>query len=499
MELRIPFVILVATFVLVNGTMRFKPAYDVKFKPGLDEEIRQRQAENCDALMATRPELVAEIQSHQAVADQIIEYVMNGALKGKTYDEVHDLVDKHPVRFSGYQNLEDSIDYTLNRMENIHGLENVRGEQVLVPHWVRGEERAEMLAPWKKTLSILGLGTTIGTSTDGITGDVLVVISFEDLAAKQAQVPGKIVVFNQAWVDYSSGYIYRNQGASQASQYGAIASLIRSVAPFSLDTPHTGGQNYWSNVTHIPSACITIEDAELMYRLQQKGERITVSLKMLDYNLPLTTSRNVIGEIVGSSKPDEFVAVSGHIDSWDLGQGVMDDAGGCMISVMALAAIKALNLRPTRTLQTILWTSEEPGLWGVEDFVKQHMDILINYSAVFESDSGTFDPLGLDFAGSELAGCIVNEVLKLTASINTTTYQRFPSVSSDIGRLIDQGVPGLSLNNANDMYFWYHHTTADTITMADPIELDKGTALWAVSSFVLANLTEKLPRDPPAP
>lgn len=124
MELRIPFVILVATFVLVNGTMRFKPAYDVKFKPGLDEEIRQRQAENCDALMATRPELVAEIQSHQAVADQIIEYVMNGALKGKTYDEVHDLVDKHPVRFSGYQNLEDSIDYTLNRMENIHGLEN---------------------------------------------------------------------------------------------------------------------------------------------------------------------------------------------------------------------------------------------------------------------------------------------------------------------------------------------------------------------------------------
>lgn len=167
-----------------------------------------------------------------------------------------------------------------------------------------------------------------------------------------------------------------------------------------------------------------------------------------------------------------------------------------MISLIALAVLKDLNFVPRRTLQTILWTSEEPGLWGVADFVRQHEDILPNYSAVFESDSGTFDPLGLDFAGSETAGCIVYEILKLTESIETTTYQRFPSVSSDISRLIEKGVPGLSLNNANGMYFWYHHTEADTITMADMTELDKGTALWAVSSFILANLTDKLPRDP---
>lgn len=167
-----------------------------------------------------------------------------------------------------------------------------------------------------------------------------------------------------------------------------------------------------------------------------------------------------------------------------------------MISVMAVAALKRLNLQPKRTLQAILWTSEEVGLWGVEDFANQHEDILSNYSVVFESDSGTFLPRGLDFAGSELAGCIVNEVLKLTSKIDTTAYARFASVSSDITKLQAKGVPGLSLNNANDKYFWYHHTEADTITMINSTELDYGAALFAATSFVLADLDEMLPRDP---
>jgi len=237
-----------------------------------------------------------------------------------------------------------------------------------------------------------------------------------------------------------------------------------------------------------------------MQRLQDKGDTIRVNLKMLDYNLPMTTSRNAIGELVGHELPHEYVAVSGHIDSWDLGQGAMDDAGGCMISVMALALLKEMNLVPRRTLQVILWTSEEPGLWGAEDFVRQHDGIMGNYSAAFESDSGTFEPLGLDFAGSETAGCIVYEILKLMqcegCSLNATTYTKYDSVSTDIGHMIDKGVPGLSLNNQNDMYFWYHHTEADTITMMDSGELDRGTALWAASSYIIANLEAKLPRDP---
>jgi len=221
---------------------------------------------------------------------------------------------------------------------------------------------------------------------------------------------------------------------------------------------------------------------------------------MLDYNLPLTTSRNVIGELVGGTSPDEYVAVSGHIDSWDVGQGAMDDAGGVMVSVAAVAAIKALGLTPKRTLQAILWTSEEPGLWGVKDFAAQHEDILDKYSVVFESDSGTFKPIGLDFAGTDEAGCIVQEVLKLVTALNATTYTRYDSVSSDITVLIEKGVPGLSLHNENDMYFWYHHTEADTVSMQDPREMDLDTALFAVASYVLADISVALPRAPgPAP
>jgi carboxypeptidase Q len=220
-----------------------------------------------------------------------------------------------------------------------------------------------------------------------------------------------------------------------------------------------------------------------------------INLKMLDYNLPMTTSRNVIGEIAGRLRPDEYVAVSGHIDSWDVGQGAMDDAGGVMVSAVALAGLKYLELRPNRTLQVILWTAEEPGLWGVEDFARQHTTTLANYSAVFESDGGTFRPLGLDFAGTEEAGCIVQHVLKLVDRINATQYQRFPLVSSDITVLQAKGVPGISLANQDDMYFWYHHTEADTLSMQDPTEMDLDAALFAVSSYVLADLSVKLPRQ----
>lgn len=501
--------VFIFAFSLANGAGRYslaktspsrpEPGTNIPFKDVMSAEERVRQEVQCETLISQ--ELRDEIAGYSSVANQIIAHIMSGPFKGKSYNEMVRLIDKYPIRLSGEQNLEDSIDHMMHIMSNAMSLENVRGEQVLVPHWIRGEESAVMLEPWKKNIRLLGLGTTVGTPEAGMSHEVIVVKNFEELEARQDEVRGKIVVYNQGWLgSYGATNVYRTQGATRASRFGAVASLIESVAPFSLDSPHTGGQSYAADVTHIPTACITKEDADLMYRLQSQGERIVIDLKMLDYNLPLTTSRNVIGEIVGSTKPEEYVAVSGHIDSWDVGQGAMDDAGGVMISVAALAAIKSLGLQPKRTLQAILWTSEEPGLWGVEDFARQHKDILANYSVVFESDSGTFKPLGLDFAGTDEAGCIVQEVLKLAAPLNATTYTKYDTVSSDITVLIAEGVPGLSLHNQNDMYFWYHHTEADTVSMQDPVEMDLDCALFAVTSYVLADISAKLPRAPaPAP
>jgi len=253
-------------------------------------------------------------------------------------------------------------------------------------------------------------------------------------------------------------------------------------------------QDYQPNVTQIPTACITIEDAELLQRIQDRGWKIVIELKMADFNLPLTNSRNSVGEIVGRESPHEVIVVSGHINSWDVGQGAMDDGAGAFISVEALALLKFLELRPRRTLRAVLWTAEEPGLWGVQEYVKSHMSEMENFKAVFESDIGTFKPLGLDFAGSTQAGCIVQEVLKLLAPLNATKFRSSDDVGSDIGYFIEQGVPGLSLNTENSKYFYYHHSEADTMTVENPDELDMCTAVWAVASYVLADLSVALPR-----
>jgi carboxypeptidase Q len=175
----------------------------------------------------------------------------------------------------------------------------------------------------------------------------------------------------------------------------------------------------------------------------------------------------------------------------------MDDGGGCLISTEAVALIKYLGLKPKRSIQAVLWTSEEAGLYGAQDYARHHKDNMANIVAAFESDAGTFNPLGLDFEGTDAAGCIVNEILKLTDSIGTTAYAKYPSVSTDIRYLTQHGVPGLSLANKptdGRDYFWYHHTEADTMTLLDSEELDKGMALWAVASYVIASLNDPLPR-----
>lgn len=442
------------------------------------------------------PVVVEEISKYQDVANQIIDFVTQGGFKGRTFTNMAKFVDTFGPRVSGSLALENSIDYMIKLMNETYGLDNVHGEECIVPQYYRGQETAEIIEPRRQPIAILGLVPSVGTPPEGITAPVLVVKSFKDLELNETKAQGKIIVYNQGWLgSYGETVAYRSRGAVEAAKVGGVASLIQSVAPFSMDTPHTGGQNYAQNVTEIPTACITAEIADLLYRLQENGETITINLKMLGHKLPAITSRNVVGEIIGSEKPNEIVGISGHIDSWDVGQGAMDDAGGVFISVETLALLKALNLTPRRTLRAILWTSEEVGLVGVADYVAKHKAEMANFNAIFESDSGTFRPSGLDFAGTEEAGCIVNEVLQLLAPIHAANYSRQSSVGSDISMLIAEGVPGLSLNNENDEYFWYHHTHADTLSVQDTDEMDLCTAVWAVTSYVIADLSISLPRE----
>ncbi len=277
------------------------------------------------------PDVAKEIQSYQDVADKIIDFSLNGAGQNQSYDRLAVFTDTFGSRIAGSQNLENAIDYMLGQLSR-DGLENVHGEEANVTHWVRNQEYARLVEPRDYNIAITGLGSSVGTPKEGIYAEAMVVRSFAELDKRADEVKGKIVIFNQNYVSYGATAVYRTSSASHASKYGAAAVLIRSVAPFSIHSPHTGIMFYESGVTKIPAACITIEDAEMFDRMASRGTRLHIHLYMGAENLNLTRSRNTVAEIIGSTYPEQVVVVSGHLDSWDVGQGAMDDGGGAFIS-----------------------------------------------------------------------------------------------------------------------------------------------------------------------
>ncbi|XP_055637461.1 carboxypeptidase Q-like [Toxorhynchites rutilus septentrionalis] len=440
--------------------------------------------------------LVQEIKGYQPIVNKIVSKIVGGEFAGKTWDSLAELVDTFGARLSGSEQLEKSIDYVQEQMK-LDGLENVHTEDAPVPHWVRGYESAQLVAPFKKNLPLLGLGTTVGTPRGGIIADVVAVESFEEFETlKPEQVKGKIVVFVPQWEGYGKTVVYRSKGASVASRKGAVATLIRSVTPFSIGSPHTGGQDYDEGVNKIPSACITVEDAEMILRKYRRGETITIHLEMDDRNFEPFVSRNTIGELVGTTYTNSsVVVVSGHLDSWDVGVGAMDDGGGALISWKALTYLKAMGLRPRRTIRAILWTGEELGLWGGKAYKDAHKENeKKEFNFFFESDIGTFEPRGLDFTGNKDAECVFREVVKLMTPLNATQFETPSDGGPDISHWTSRGFPGASLMNKNEKYFWFHHSAGDSMAVEDPKNLDKCTALWAAAAYVIADLSISIPK-----
>ncbi|MCW5558158.1 MAG: M20/M25/M40 family metallo-hydrolase, partial [Verrucomicrobiae bacterium] len=268
------------------------------------------------------------------------------------------LCDTFGPRYAGSTNLEAAIDWVLEELRR-DGLENVRGEPVTVRRWRRGMESAFLVAPHAEPLPVLALGGTVATPPEGVTAPVLVVSSFAELSNRVAEARGRIVVFNAPFTDYGNTVRFRWAGAIEAAKVGAVASLIRSVTPFSLRTPHTGGMSYQDNVPRIPHAALAPEDAERLARWQAAGVTPVVRLVLGAETLPDSPSRNVVAELRGRERPDDVVVVGGHFDSWDVGQGAQDDAGGCLAAWETLRLLRELDLRPRCTVRLVLWTDEE--------------------------------------------------------------------------------------------------------------------------------------------
>jgi carboxypeptidase Q len=402
------------------------------------------------------------------------------------------LTDRIGHRLSGSESLERAIAWAVSEMKR-DGLDNVRAEKVMVPHWVRGEESLELLEPASRRLSILGLGNSVGTPPEGITAEAVVVRNFEELDALGEKVRGKVVVYNAPFTTYGQTVAYRGSGASRASKYGAVAAIIRSITPVSLQTPHTGALRYSEDSPKIPAAAVTIEGAEMLQRMYDRGERPQLRLKMEARFLPDAESANVVAELKGTERPDEIVLVSGHFDSWDVGQGAHDDGGGCIVSWEVARLLKSLNLRPRRTIRVVLFTNEENGVRGGNGYRDAHKAEVGKHVLAVESDIGVFRPtgFGLSDKASPQARADFVEIASLLSGIRADRIDP-DGGGTDIGPIVREGVTGASLNVDASRYFDIHHTHADTFDKVSPQELAACVAALAVMAYVVADMPERL-------
>jgi len=406
------------------------------------------------------------------------------------WERLAELGDTFGNRLSGSENFDAAARWTADQMRR-DGLENVRLDPVKVPHWVRGAESLEIVDPGRHRLVMLGLGNSIGTPSDGIQADLLVVRSFQELDASGDRARGRIILFNVPFTTYGDTVVYRSDGPSRAAAKGAVAALVRAVGPPGLRTPHTGSLRYADNQPQIPAAAVSTEDADRLQRMHNRGTRVRLRLRMEATFLPDADSFNLIGEIRGRELPDEIVVVSGHFDSWDVGTGSTDDGGGCVVSWEALRLMKKLGLRPRRTVRVVLFTNEENGLRGGTDYRERYRHQLANHVLMFESDSGVFKPTGFGFSGTDSARKTIQEIAALLQPIGADTIGAVGG-GADIGPSVQAaGIPALSLDVEGN-YFLIHHTEADTVDKIDPQDMSTAAAAIGVMAYVVADMPQRL-------
>ncbi len=406
------------------------------------------------------------------------------------YERLRSLSDQFGHRLSGSRALERAIDWAVAAMRE-DGLVAARREKVMVPHWVRGAERARVVGPIDRPLVILGLGGTVGTK-GALRGEVAVVQSLAEIATRGAALRGKIVVINQAMpafdhehqeTGYGDTVKIRASGAVEAARVGAKAVLIRSVTASSLRTPHTGALRYAEGVPKIPAAALTLEDAELLARLVARGEKVTVELSLGAKQLPDAVSGNAIAEIRGRELPDEVVVIGGHIDSWDVGDGSTDDGSGCVMAMDAARMLIELGLVPRRTIRVVLFTNEENGLRGGLAYHAAHGKE--KHAGAIEADSGAGAPRGFGITGSPEQVAQLQSYTQLFQALGASQLT-LGGGGADISPLTKDGVLSLGLHPDTSLYFDLHHSQADTFDKIDPDHLARNAAAMALMAYVLA-------------
>jgi carboxypeptidase Q len=425
------------------------------------------------------------------------------------YNELRYLTENIGQRLSGSPQAQKAVDWVASEMRKL-GAE-VTLEKTSVPHWVRGLETAELTA-WPgqapgttQKIVVTALGPSVATRPEGITAEVIVVDDWKQLRAlPPGAAKGKILLFNHAFDKdlaatghgleaYGSDVVYRAMGPIGGASAGAVAVLVRSVGGADYRLPHTGETEYLAKVTRIPAAAVTAEDAELLKALTREGP-VTMHLTLTPKTLPNTDSYNVIADWKGTEHQEQVVVVSGHLDSWDLGTGAIDDGAGVAVSMQAIQLMKELGIRPRRTVRMIAWMSEEESSEGAAAYVTEHAAEMGNHVGAIESDLGADHPMGIFFAGKPELGRWLRPVAQVLDADGAGQLTSAPETGEDIAGLTDRGVPSFAPIQDSRFYFNYHHTAADTFDKVDEKHLNENAAIMAVLAYALADSAEPAPR-----
>jgi hypothetical protein len=416
------------------------------------------------------------------------------------YETIRELLEAAGPRLTGSPGDALAVAWATRALE-ARGFSNVHTEPVTAPHWERGEESGALVLPIPLRLSLCALGGSVGTPAGGVEADLVEATSLDGVDALGAKAKGKIVLIWQVMERSAAGGGYgatvpiRTSGASRAASVGAAAVLVRSVGTSDARFPHTGALRYDEGIPRIPAAALAVPDADLLHDYLAKGTRLRLRLTLGARMLPDVRTANVVGEIPGREKPEEIVVVGGHLDSWDLGMGAVDDGAGCGISIEAARLVGKLPRRPRRTIRVVLFANEENGLAGGLAYAKAHAAELARHVGAIEVDEGSGRARGFGWMAGPSAAPFFEELAAFLGP-HGLGETRNGGGGADVGPMRLAGVPLFSPVQDVARYFDIHHSADDTFDKIDREELNTNVATVAALLYTLAETETPLERIP---
>lgn len=440
--------------------------------------------------------LAAALPSFALAANDPTSKLRDAALQDEiAWDITEGLTTEIGQRMPGTEAEARARDWAVKKLISL-GFSNVRIEPFDMPVWVRGDEKAEIISPFRQKLVLTALGNSAATPANGLEAPIVFFDTFEALQAASAKdVKGKIAYVSHAMkrTQDGSGYGYygkaRFVGPDIAAQKGAVAVIIRSIGTDNHRTPHTGNTNFSNGVKPIPAAALSNPDADNLERMLKRGQTVRLHLSLTPRTVGQRQSGNVVAEVPGSDPDAGIVLIGGHLDSWDLGTGAIDDASGLGITTAAAKRIMDSG-RPRRTIRVVWFGAEEVGVFGGEAYFRQHGKE--KHALAAESDFGADRIWRFSSKLPESAVAVRERLAQSLLPLGIVAGKSEASGGADIGPIIRAGVSAIDLDQDGTRYFDIHHTADDTLDKVDPEALRQNVAAWTAMLSVIANAPENI-------